>query len=82
VPGREEISDSDAIDIGRRYDIYVAETPQRIVFYRNSFFRGRRTLEERRETYRTFFDFVEIEQANGETVATIRSLSFAKPGPR
>jgi hypothetical protein len=68
MPGRSEFIESNTIDIGRRYDIYVAETQSRVVVYRNAFFRGLKELEERGSRYYSFHDFVEIEQSDGSSV--------------
>jgi hypothetical protein len=67
MPGRMEMTESNAVDIGKRYDIYVAETPSRIVVYRGAFFRGIKFLEKAR-TYDFGSEFFEIEQANGDVV--------------
>jgi hypothetical protein len=68
MPGRAELTESNTIDIGKRYDIYVAETPSRVVVYRNAFFRGLKELEKERSRYFTWSDFVEIEQSDGSSV--------------
>jgi hypothetical protein len=67
MPGRAEITESNTIDIGKRYDIYVAETQSRVVVYRNAFFRGLKELEKEGRYY-SFHDFVEIEQSDGSSV--------------
>ncbi len=59
MPGRAELTESNAVDIGKRYDIYVAETQSRVVVYRNAFFRGLKELEEERTRYFRWSDFVE-----------------------
>ena len=68
MPGRAELTESNAVDIGKRYDIYVAETQSRVVVYRNAFFRGLKELEEERTRYFRWSDFVEIEQSDGSSV--------------
>ena len=77
MPGREDITESEPVDIGKRYDIYVMDTPERTVVYRKVFFRGVRKLEARERGYTSFLDFIEIEQANGETLF-LRNHSIIK----
>jgi hypothetical protein len=67
MPGRADLTDTNAIDVGKRYDIYVAESPTRMVVFRGAFFRGLKALEsEGRYDFRS--DFIEIEQPTGEPV--------------
>jgi len=76
-----DMTDSNAVDIGRRYDIYVAETPNRVVVYRSAFFRGVKYLEKTR-TYDYGSEFFEIEQANGDVVMLKKHTvtKFCDPG--
>lgn len=74
--GRLDLPDSNEVDIGKRYDIYVAETPARIVVYRNAFFRGMKLLGEHGR-FDLRAEFVEIEQSNGQTVF-VRRYSIVK----
>jgi hypothetical protein len=68
MPDRTEFTESNTVDIGKRYDIYVAETQSRVVVYRNAFFRGLKELEEDRTRHFRWSDFVEIEQSDGSSV--------------
>lgn len=70
---RFQTENPDAIDIGQRYDIYVAETQSRLVVYRNAFFRGVRGLEKTGR-FDIFSDYIEIEQSNGESVFVRRHM--------
>ncbi len=69
MPGRVEVTDANVVDIGRRYDIYVAQGVSRdsgTVVFRNAFFRGEKALEK--GGHGVFNDFVEIEQSDGSAV--------------
>ena len=83
MPGRMEMTDSNAVDIGKRYDIYVAETPTRVVVYRGAFFRGAKFLEKSR-TFDFGSEFFEVEQANGEVVMLKKHsiIKFCDPGSK
>jgi hypothetical protein len=72
MPGRVEITDSNTVDIGKRYDIYVAQTMSSsrdtgVVVYRNAFFRGGKALEKSGR-FELWNDDVEIEQPDGTSV--------------
>lgn len=67
MPGRAELTEFNTVDIGKRYDIYVAETQSRVVVYRNAFFRGLKELEKVGRSF-SFHDFVEIEQSDASSV--------------
>jgi hypothetical protein len=82
MPSRFEPIPVDEIDLENPYDIYVSEaSPQRIVVYRKAFFRGLKDLL-RRQQHDFAADFVEIGQANGQSVFVRRSsiVKFCKPG--
>jgi hypothetical protein len=77
MPSRFDPTDTGEVDPERPYDIYVAETPYKLVVYRRAFFRGVKHLEvssgERHgvtySEHRSFFsEFMEIGQANGDSV--------------
>lgn len=57
----------DQVDIGRRYDVYCSERNEEVVVYRNALFRRRKTLLKFGAS-EPVSEFVELEQANGETV--------------
>ena len=69
MPGRAELTESNAIDIGKRYDIYVAQGYARdaVVVYRNAFFRGGKALEKSGR-FELWNDYFEIEQSDGSSV--------------
>ena len=83
MPGRTEFTESNTVDIGKRYDIYVAETQSRVVVYRNAFFRGLKELEKEGRYY-SFHEFVEIEQSDGSSVFVRRYslLCFCDAGKK
>src|SRR5205085_1848601 len=56
----------DSIDASKRYDVYCTERNQEIV-YRNARFKGRKRLFPRGDDD-TISEFLELEQANGETI--------------
>jgi len=51
------------IDTRKRYDVYCTERNQEVVVYRNALFKGIRNLFSG-----TMSEFLELEQANGETI--------------
>lgn len=75
-----------AIDTTRRYDLYCTERTQEIVVYRNVLFKGTRDLFKR-DQYDIRSDYLEIEQADGQTIFIARSsvIKFCEhgvtPGP-
>jgi hypothetical protein len=73
-PGR------DSIDITKRYDVYCAERNQQVV-YRNALFKGKRKLFQE-GPYDRLSDFVELEQAGGQTVFIARHsvIKFCEHG--
>ncbi|HEV8377906.1 MAG TPA: hypothetical protein VGP99_03570 [Tepidisphaeraceae bacterium] len=77
MPSRFEGLEPDEIDLARRYDIYVAETPQRVVVYRGAFIRGLKGFTRRDRFGISLDDFLEIEQANGDCVL-VRRYSVIK----
>jgi hypothetical protein len=71
---------SDTIDITKRYDLYCHEREQEII-YRNVQLKGIKRLFKK-TPYDSFFDYVEIEQGNGQTVFLARSsiIKFCEHG--
>lgn len=70
------------VDTGKRYDIVCCEGEREVVF-RNVRFKGVRTLLQQREDD-SLTDYVELEQANGETVFIARwhLLRFTEHGAK
>ncbi len=70
------------IDTSRRYDVYCAEPNGRIVVYRNALFKGAGSLLLSPGTRTGCSQFVELEQANGQTVFISRGsiFRFCEPG--
>ena len=70
MPSRIEMTESNAVDIAKRYDIYVSQANDRksgVVVFRNAFFRGSKALEKTGR-YEMFSDYIEIEQSDGSGV--------------
>lgn len=72
---------ADAIDIGKRYDIYCTEPGGRVMVYRNAIFKARAKLLSTRQ-HDSFSDFLELEQSNGQTIYLSRHsvIKFCAPG--
>ncbi len=70
------------IDTTRRYDIYCSEPGQGVVVYRNARFKGAGSLLTPPGTRGGFSQFVELEQANGQSVFIARGsiFRFCEPG--
>lgn len=68
------------VDIGKRYDIYCREGDQQVV-YRNALFKGVKTLFQKSD-YHVLSEYVEIEQADGQTVFISRTsiMKFCEHG--
>jgi len=64
-------AEREPIDITRRYDVYCWEGDEEIV-YRNARFKGIKTLFKERD-FDPFADYMELEQANGQTIFISRS---------
>src|SRR5438093_409669 len=69
--GRSPKSQGDSIDTSKRYDVYSAEGNQQVV-YRNVLFKGKKKLFQEKG-YDILAEFMELEQANGETIFIARS---------
>ena len=80
MPSRFDPSSSAEIDLEKPYDIYVAETPYKIVIYRRAHFRGLKMLARSGDLdFRA--EFLEIGQANGDSVFVRRHsvIKFCDP---
>ena len=66
-----EKPETDSVDTSKRYDVFCDERNQQVV-YRGVLFRGRRSLLKRGE-HDFFSDYLELEQADGQTVFIARS---------
>jgi ATP-dependent Clp protease ATP-binding subunit ClpA len=62
---------SDTVNITKRYDLYCREGEREII-YRNVQLKGIKRLFKK-TPYDSFFDYVEIEQGNGQTLFLARS---------
>ena len=69
------------IDTRKRYDVYCIEPNREIVVYRNALFKGTGTLLPPAGG-RMYPDFMELEQANGQSIFISRSsiFRFCEPG--
>jgi ATP-dependent Clp protease ATP-binding subunit ClpA len=67
-------SSPDLVDVTKRYDVYCEERGQEVV-YRNVLFKGVKKLlhKEKYNQYDIFYEFVEIEQPNGQTLFIARA---------
>jgi hypothetical protein len=70
------------IDTSRRFDIYCVEPHQGMVVYRNARFKGAGSLLPSPGTRGGFSQFVELEQANGQSIFVSRGsiARFCEPG--
>src|SRR5258708_6306124 len=70
------------VDIARRYDVYCVDPNRAIVVYRNALFKGASSLLPGVGGRIVHHDFVELEQANGQSVFISRSciFRFCEPG--
>ncbi len=77
-PGKSQFA---SVDTSRRYDVYCAESGPEIVVYRNALFKSAQGLFARSPSER-LSDFLELEQANGQTIFIRRTavLKFCEPG--
>ena len=64
----------DMVELSKRYDVYCDERKQEVV-YRNVLFKGIKKLfqKEKYNQYDVFYEFLEIEQGNGQTIFIGRS---------
>ena len=60
------------IDLTKRYDLYCQETSQQTVVYRNARLKGIKSLFQMHQ-YDSGSLFMELEQANGQTIFVARS---------
>jgi Clp amino terminal domain, pathogenicity island component len=77
-PGKSQFG---SVDTTRRYDVYCVEWGREIVVYRNALFKSARGLFARGPSDR-LSDFLELEQANGQTIFIRRTavIRFCEPG--
>jgi ATP-dependent Clp protease ATP-binding subunit ClpA len=71
----------DSIDTSKRYDVYCTERTQEVVVYRKALFKGIKSLLLRNQ-HDTLAQFVELEQADGQTlfIARYSVIKFCEPG--
>lgn len=70
------------IDTTKRYDVYCIEPNRQISIYRNAQFKGAAVLLPSRGGRVHYPEFVELEQANGQSIFISRSsiVRFCDPG--
>jgi hypothetical protein len=71
----------DLIDTSKRYDVYCTEQTQEVVVYRSGLFKGTRSLLPK-HLDDSLSEFVELEQADGQTIFLARYsvIKFCEPG--
>jgi ATP-dependent Clp protease ATP-binding subunit ClpC len=71
----------DLIDTSKRYDVYCTEQTQEVVVYRNALFKGAKSLLPK-HLDDSLSEFVELEQADGQTIFIARYsvIKFFEPG--
>jgi len=82
-PAGSPKSQSEVVDTSKRYDIYCKERDQEVVVYRNALFKGcKRLLREQGAIYDIFYEFLELEQSDGQTLFVPRSsvVKFCEHG--
>jgi hypothetical protein len=71
----------DLVDTSKRYDVYCTEQTQQVVVYRNALFKGAKSLFSKHQDD-SLSEFVELEQADGQTIFLARYsiIKFCEPG--
>ena len=71
----------DLVDTSKRYDVYCTEQTQEVVVYRNARFKGAKSLLPKHQDD-SLSEFVELEQADGQTIFIARYsvIKFCAPG--
>jgi ATP-dependent Clp protease ATP-binding subunit ClpA len=74
-------SQRDLVDTSKRYDVYCTEQTQEVVVYRNALFKGAKSLFPKHQDD-ALSEFVELEQADGQTlfIARYSVIKFCEPG--
>jgi len=83
MPGKAESPkpQREAVDTSKRYDVYCSERDREVVVYRNALFKGTQYLLPKNH-YDTLAQFLELEQADGQTIFIARYsvIKFCEPG--
>ena len=71
----------EAVDLGKRYDVYCTDWSQGVTVYRNARFKGVKHLFPKSQ-YDALSGFVELEQGDGQTIFVSRSsiIRFCEHG--
>jgi hypothetical protein len=82
VPSAKPPEPEPQIDTRKRYDVYCIEPNRQSVVYRNALFKGAAALLPHPGGRMHYPDYVELEQANGQSIFIPRSsiLRFCEPG--
>jgi hypothetical protein len=82
VPGAQPLEPQPQIDTQKRYDVYCLEPSRQNVVYRNARFKGAAALLPHPGGRMHHPDYVELEQANGQSIFIPRSsiFRFCEPG--
>jgi hypothetical protein len=72
------------VDTGKRYDIYCMEPKGEMLVYRNALFKGSATLLPPPGGRMHYPGYIELEQANGQSLFVPRSsvYRFCEPGTK
>jgi len=65
----------ESVETSKRYDVYCTERHQEVVVYRNALFKGAKVLFPK-DRYDTLSQFIELEQADGQTIFVARYSVF------
>ena len=89
MPPKSELSQNaespksrrDLVDTSKRYDVYCTEQTHEVVVYRNALFKGAKSLLPKHQDD-SLSEFVELEQADGQTIFIARYsvIKFCEPG--
>jgi ATP-dependent Clp protease ATP-binding subunit ClpA len=83
TPPHDESSKAqhDLVDTSKRYDVYCTEQTQQVVVYRNALFKEAKSLFPKHGDD-SLSEFVELEQADGQTIFLARYsiIKFCEPG--
>jgi hypothetical protein len=82
VPSANPAEPGPQVDTGKRYDVYCIEPSRQNVVYRNARFKGAVALLPHPGGRMHYPDYVELEQANGQSIFIPRSsiFRFCEPG--
>ena len=82
APEQTPVTPEPQMDTSKRYDIYCVEPHRQVVVYRNTRFKGGGSLLSAPSSRTLVSQFIELEQANGQSVFVARHsvIRFCEPG--